>query len=296
MVLGVDGQGGFVFVRGEGIFKAILRAMKVTRLYKFRELGKDWRADYALDALFSSTAIFSGRKNFNDLFDSKIELQKPTVGEVAALLDDPRVGGLEYADKVKAWVSGSAFTFDGNSILRQLAVDLNKQLDRYPIYCLSGRKDHPLMWAHYAGSHTGFCIEFEFPDEQPKPVVYREHIETIPLVECLRSAFGLLGGATPEQLGSRIIDALLVKMDYWAYEEEYRWIAGNEMGQHRDDEMFSKRPYPADWVKAIIFGCRMPSGLKQYIIRRLPFATHFEQAIEAKDWIEVVPFQKDKHL
>jgi hypothetical protein len=29
------------------------------------------------------------------------------------------------------------------------------------VYCLSEVCDSPLMWAHYTGSHTGICLEFD---------------------------------------------------------------------------------------------------------------------------------------
>ena len=32
---------------------------------------------------------------------------------------------------------------------------------RLGMLCLSERPDDILMWSHYAGSHTGFCLEFD---------------------------------------------------------------------------------------------------------------------------------------
>ena len=58
--------------------------MQVNKFYKFRGIDKDkvksgkLHEDYAIKALFESVAIFSSRKNFNDLFDSKIDLVFPT--------------------------------------------------------------------------------------------------------------------------------------------------------------------------------------------------------------------------
>ena len=31
----------------------------------------------------------------------------------------------------------------------------------YRVYCLSEVCNSPLMWSHYAGSHTGICLEFD---------------------------------------------------------------------------------------------------------------------------------------
>jgi hypothetical protein len=52
--------------------------MKVSaiRFYKFRAVTEthNLAGDYALQALVNSYAVFSGRRNFNDLFDSKIDI------------------------------------------------------------------------------------------------------------------------------------------------------------------------------------------------------------------------------
>jgi hypothetical protein len=78
-------------------------------------------------------------------------------------------------------------------------------------------------------------------------------------------------------------------MNRWGSEGEYRWIAGNGMGQLPKGSKFMKMPYDPEWVKAVIFGCRTSSDVKAYIRENLPFATQFKQAIETKDRIEVVP-------
>jgi len=260
------------------------------RFYKFRGVGDDLAKDYALHALFNSYAIFSGRKNFNDLFDSKIDIPRPTPEQILALARDPGVGA--NAAIVHRWISDGAFTFDGLRALSRTEAALNELFDSYPIYSLSSHNNCPLLWAHYASCHAGFCIELEFPGNQPKQVDYRKQIDSIPLVDFIKVRFGLIGS----DFGARIHDALLVKLDCWAYEGEYRWIATNEMGRVPRGDKFIKIPYDPEWVKAIIFGCRMRPEVKTYIRKNLPFSTEFKQAMERKDRIEVVAFDELSHL
>jgi hypothetical protein len=252
------------------------------RFYKFREVGSNLVKDYALDALINSYAIFSSRKNFNDLFDSKIHMPRPTPEQIEDLLQGP---GIDHHATISSWLSAGKFTFSGLSTLKNLETAFDEMIDRYPIYCLSTLDSDALLWAHYASSHAGFCIEFEFPDVQPEKVSYRDHLESIPLLDFIKAS---LLGAADLDLANRIHDALHVKVNCWASESEYRWIAGNAMGQLSIGSKFKKMPYDPKWVKAVIFGCRTSSDVKAYIRKNLPFPTQFKQAIETKDRIEIV--------
>jgi hypothetical protein len=255
------------------------------RFYKFRGVGSDLGKDYALEALINSYAIFSSRKNFNDLFDSKIHILRPTAEQIEDLLQGP---GIESrAATISSWVSAGKFTSSGLSALNNMETAFDEMIDRYPIYCLSTCDSDALLWAHYASSHTGFCIEFEFPDDQPQKVSYREQMKSIPLLDFIKAFYR--PGAADLELANRILDGLHVKMNCWASEGEYRWIAGNGMEQLSKGSKFMKMPYDPKWVKAIIFGCRISSDVKAFIQNNLPFATQFKQAIQTKDRIEVVP-------
>jgi hypothetical protein len=261
------------------------------RFYKFRAVGEDLTKDYAIQALLGSYAIFSSRKNFNDLFDSKIDTPHPTPGQVLESLQHPRIG--RHAATVNNWVADGQFTADGLRALNQAETMLNEMFDSYPLYSVSRHDNCPLLWAHYASCHSGFCIEFEFPaGSQPNEVNYREHIECVSLLDFMKSQVGLMGA----EFGERVHDALFVKLNCWAYEGEYRWIADNDMGRVPKGAKFIAMPYDPQWVKAIIFGCRTPTHVKTYIRERLPFTTEFKQAIEAKDRIEIVPFSEYLHL
>jgi hypothetical protein len=139
-----------------------------TRLYKFRQVSDDLANDNALNALFNSYAIFSGRKNFNDLFDSKIDIVPPTPQEVLTLLERHNIDA-HRRTIVEGWVSNGAFTPNGFRLLSESDTMIGEVFDSYAIYSLSSHSTCNLLWAHYASCHTGFCIEFEFV-EQPKKV------------------------------------------------------------------------------------------------------------------------------
>jgi hypothetical protein len=85
-------------------------------------------------------------------------------------------------------------------------------------------------------------------------VSYREQLESIPLLDFIKVFYRL--GASDLDLANRILEALHVKTNCWASEGEYRWIAGNGMGQLSNGSKFMKIQYDPKWVKAVIFGCR----------------------------------------
>src|ERR1035437_6729754 len=265
--------------------------MGTQKLFKFRSVNiDDLSNDHALDALFNSYAIFSGRKNFNDVFDSKIYFERPTLEQVLFELSQNNIQD-NYVKEVSSWVSNGHFTPLFTTFMDKSESSLNDMFDTYALYSLSKHNACNLLWAHYASNHTGFCIEFEFSGIQPSEVKYRKHIGSIPILDGFIKNNSHLGGKILE-------DQLLVKLDCWSYEGEYRWIASMHLGSIPKGHKFIKIPYDSAHIKvtAVIFGCRMPSCVKNFIRTHLPYKTEFQQAVERKDYIEIVPFDERVHL
>jgi hypothetical protein len=105
------------------------------RFCKYRGVGDNLAEDRAVAALFNSFAIFSSRKNFNDVLDSKIEIAYPTPDQILQILGDSRLGS--HATRVKGWVSDGSFTPEGNRLLKEAQNGLNEIFDSYPIFSFS---------------------------------------------------------------------------------------------------------------------------------------------------------------
>lgn len=270
--------------------------MDSTFFYKYREINNydDLSKDFSLDALFKSYAIFSGRKNFNDLFDSKIHLEYPTSEQlIGLLLQNPGIDG-DKKSIMQGWLINGTITYAGINFLKSLETGLNEMIDAYPIYSVSSNRTSNLLWAHYASSHKGFCIEFNFDEiEQPLMVTYQKDIASVSLLDFLMHDLKI---DTSNELGIKIRNALLIKLEEWHDEGEHRWIASHSMGSVPKGEKFTKIIYDSRKVKSIIFGCRMLPNVKEYIIKTLPFTTFFKQAIETRNSIEIIDFDLKKHL
>lgn len=81
------------------------------------------------------------------------------------------------------------------------------------IFCMSEKRNHPLMWSHYADRHTGICVQFSSskgPFQLASKVLYSDQFPTYDL-----------RGNNIEQY-ARIF---LTKAAFWSYESEYRLIA-----------------------------------------------------------------------
>jgi hypothetical protein len=93
---------------------------------------------------------------------------------------------------------------------------------------------NPLMWAHYADSHKGFCVEYDFSnvkedDLLPLPVIYSKQIVKMPWKYCM-----LPEGTKGPEFSARLIQAVLTKHDVWKYENEWRiLLPANAESNHK---------------------------------------------------------------
>lgn len=124
------------------------------------------------------------------------------------------------------------------------------------ISCFSESVDSILMWPHYADSHKGICIEYNYGSLEPGdlrrrllyPVIYSEE---------LFDATTLL---TDQKINAPLIALLAAihKSPHWSYEKEWRLIIPS--GIIQDDSLFSAAP-----VSAIYLGTRISDGDKELI-------------------------------
>ena len=249
--------------------------------YKYREVSNqtDLSKDNALKALINNEAIFSSRKNFNDLFDSKIELINPSARELKEL--KPFVKK-EYRRRISDWVENGKFTREGLAMVKEIENRFNKIIDASAFYSVSSSAVSNLMWSHYARSHSGFCIEFKSEVVRAEKVIYQK---TIPQIKTLAMHRYFLELDESVGLGNEIMTALRTKLDEWEYESEYRIHSKHSIP---DGGKFIKVSYEPISVESIIFGCRMSDTVKNHIIRVMPKNLKYKQAVEQMSGIEIV--------
>ncbi|MFZ2452158.1 MAG: DUF2971 domain-containing protein [Methylovulum miyakonense] len=238
--------------------------------------------DYSIHALLNNYAIFSSRKNFNDLFDSKIELVRPIPKQLKDIKGKLRKSDRNYITEL---IGKGNFTPKGLQLIKDIEIKFTEQIDSYAFLSVSGNPISNLMWSHYAKSHQGFCIEFKSEYLKAEKVDYKKCIPTLNLLDLFLVQYNLIDETT---FGEQIWESLRTKLCEWSYEDEYRLLASHSMGRIPKGDKFIKIPYKLEFVESIIFGCRMEPNIRSYIIEKMPRTVKFKRAVEKTSNIEIV--------
>ena len=250
---------------------------KYCPVYDFDNLDKE----YAIINALSNQVTFSTRCNFNDLFDSKIDFRVPDKLELKKTYS--MLKGNHKRKFKELFLSEN-----GKRNCADFKRRVNEIFDSYLFFCLADKPDNNLMWSHYANSHKGFCLEWDASKINAEPVTYQSKIATFELLNVIKMQFGLLDS---EVVGQKIWKDLKVKLDEWKYEGEHRVQFGNEMTHlvQKENDKFSIVSYEPEWIKSIIFGCRMDKRAIEYLDRNLPNHIQRKYAKERSSTIEIVP-------
>lgn len=195
-----------------------------------------------IDSLRNSTFFAAARDTLNDPFEGRFD---------RASLD----AQFSFLKTLLSKAIPSALTSQVNVLH-----EVNKFLefvDKSGVFSLSYNPLQELIWAHYGGSHRGFCIgydiqklvEFEPNIHHLVDIQYRNAAPNLGLNDLLSSDSPI--GVLQKMLG--------VKSKAWAYEEEVRVIS-TPPGVHDHD-------YRA--VQVVYFGLRCPEPTKIAIMEVL---------------------------
>ncbi len=106
----------------------------------------------------------------------------------------------------------------------------------FGILCFSATITEPVIWSHYADSHRGIALGFEFHEERDAKFLYKvDYNEERPVVDYrlaqeLRGDTSELGQA--KYIKNVIKSGFSSKAPSWNYEQEYRafvWLGGCKM-------------------------------------------------------------------
>ena len=134
--------------------------------------------------------------------------------------------------------------------IRQATIEMQQAvLERYRVYCLCPDVHNSLMWAHYADSHRGVCLEFNVRNEVICGALDVQYSVDFPVTSQYSDdpAENLL--------------PLLAKSKVWAYEQEYRLIAQDSRNRTPRDTLLVEDgilKLPQGALRSIIVGCQGP--------------------------------------
>jgi hypothetical protein len=194
-------------------------------LYKYRDLiGKG--LERVKDILSESRVYLSSARDFNDPFDMKIHYElRSTEKEMHSYFDDllkRRVGLGRSQHRIE--VQRLINEYRQPKKMDELASKMQQRVyDKLGVLSLSEDPSHILMWSHYAASHTGICIGFD----------YRDSLFTQALKVGYQDDYYVIDAIAKE--GDEARRVLTTKATFWAYERERRVIDTKGPGLRRFD-------------------------------------------------------------
>lgn len=145
-------------------------------------------------------------------------------------------------------------TMDNKNPFKKILEDYRTETKKSGIYSLSRNYDNELLWAYYASSHKGFCIEYDFETLESYQlrgeffidVKYQKNIPIINTKDILKN----------EILNTKL---LATKSRNWKHEDEVRFITG----------VTGNFSFYSRAVKAIYFGYRTERKTIKLLMRLL---------------------------
>jgi hypothetical protein len=127
------------------------------RLFKYQKIN-----DNTKDNLTNNELFFSHPEDFNDPFDSRIEVtykgtKKDWYYFASIINKDKKVINQKINDKIIIEVDNGIFELDRTKNGKLFG---DRARNRFKICCFSDTNLSVLMWSHYADSHKGICLCF----------------------------------------------------------------------------------------------------------------------------------------
>ena len=227
-----------------------------------------------VDGLFASVSADEA------LFDVEYEraladaaIPKEIVAQVRAII--PEEEALSLAKQLSAPIFMALLGLEGDDS-KQLAQErISAQLGkRFGTLSLTENPSNLLMWAHYAGCHSGFVIgldaSHDFFDQRLNERDQVRRIRKVQYSEVRPSFTGLdLGGDEDSQLAKLASDFFLTKSHHWSYEDEWRMLMevtdADRVVELPNDTVYLFR-LPTEAVSSVIFGCKMVEADKERLL------------------------------
>lgn len=134
------------------------------------------------------------------------------------------------------------FRFSDEQIITFTNLQRKDRINRFTFCSLSEDFLDVLMWSHYASSHTGFVIEFEFPDSEIDHHFQKiNYTDYLPKFDAKKLADIMI--ENPEDM-SYFLKDISIKSSAWSSEKEWRIWRSNPCYYH----------YQGKNVKNVYFG------------------------------------------
>lgn len=240
-------------------------------LYKYR----DWKHPKHKRIITSNEIYFTSSINFNDPFDSNIDLRYDLATEPQILqyykkhfkkafpeLEDTKI------NKMAAYALNKGYYKDPGQLKILKHYLQSKREKEFGICTLSATNKNILMWSHYSNKHKGICVGFD----TKQLLKYRKEIgvEEGIIFELFKVKYSknypilVPSGSSADDF--IVLEPFKIKSDKWEYEKEYRLILIT--GTNLSIQL------PSSIITVVIMGCKMSWEHKEELISILREKTY----------------------
>lgn len=251
-------------------------------LYKYRPVhGPD--DQYTRDIIVGNRLWFSAAKAFNDPFDSfpyfSLESTDEQYETYLSRIVNQCMPDAQPAERLDALNLMRSQSRDDIAAAMQGANA--PHLEHLAVCCLSAACDQILMWSHYANAHSGICLRFS-----TRP--YTQDILDAAYPVNYAQERAVVNRVTSTSDHEAVFQAMLVKADFWAYEQEYRLFrphllsgSGHEsfMPDRLDGVIFGARCSPED--RALVKGWVEERGGGVELLEAIPDKRQFRLSVRS---------------
>jgi hypothetical protein len=219
-----------------------------TVLYKYKDISGCGMSHFE-DLLSSNRLWYSSPNDFNDPFDCRCVYDVNNTREsivnrlVSYLMQRNGMSELDARNEAEREVSTGP---QGVKVWQEDRIKLlSLQAANTGILCLTSSHQDFLMWTHYAGRHTGICIQFRISDQSDEgqlgfiaKAMRVEYSERCPIINLVA-----------EESTEVVRKAFLTKAECFRHEQEWRQVRYGERSGMKD--------VPRGIVGAVILGCQI---------------------------------------
>lgn len=156
-----------------------------------------------------------GRKTYIDLLEKRFHLKQEEKNRI--LYSD----NIERAMQIVLQAHGGRLSDSWMNILKKGLYNCMSTIkDAVRVVCLSEAYNSMLMWSHYAQNHTGYCIEYDFEENDMfykhlYPIMYTKDRYVVSKTDMINENTEWIYRTTCR------------KADVWSYEKEWRIVTAN---------------------------------------------------------------------
>jgi len=231
--------------------------MTPNRLFHYQT----FKEEHLVSLLSEGKLKLSRPDQFNDPWDCRVHYQVPmdSAGRERAIDHWKELNRKHYPHITEAKRAIMAYDIKSNPSKLEVALAKTEAIlyeflcNQYRIYCLSEKPDVALMWGHYAGAHTGVCLEFDAKRAPFAGAAKVKYLSAYP-------AYDIVAGDA--------YDSLFTKSADWSYEAEWRLIAEERAFARSSRTIKTDNDFlmiPSGVLKSITMGCLTDKSAQRLI-------------------------------